>query len=104
LLARNLKRLRELQHISQLDLSTMTGLTHNFINDIENCKKWISPESLAKFTAALGVQPFQFFLSKFHTDEYEEDHLSIYREDLEDTFKKTAADWVETYLPKSLKK
>jgi transcriptional regulator with XRE-family HTH domain len=104
LFARNLRRLRELQNISQLDLSSMTGLTHNFINDIENCKKWISPESLAKFVDALGVQPFQFFLSKLLTDEYEEDNLSIYRKDLEDTFKKAASDWMEIYLPKSVKK
>jgi transcriptional regulator with XRE-family HTH domain len=104
LFARNLRRLRELQNISQLELSMRTGLTHNFINDIENCKKWVSPESLAKFADALRVQPFQFFLSEFLTGEYEEDRLSIYRKDLEDTFKKTASDWIETYLPKSTKK
>jgi ribosome-binding protein aMBF1 (putative translation factor) len=65
--ALNLKRLRELQHISQLQLSSMTGLTHNFINDIEKCRKWVSPESLAKLAAALRVQPFQFFISEFLT-------------------------------------
>lgn len=99
--ARNLKRLRGLQNISQLDLSGMTGLTHNFINDIENCKKWISPETLAKFADALRVQIFQFFLSEVQTDEYEEDRLSIYRRDFADMFQKTASDWMETYLPKT---
>jgi transcriptional regulator with XRE-family HTH domain len=103
LFARNLKRIRELQNISQLQLSVMTGLTHNFINDIENCKKWISPDSLAKFAETLQVQPFQFFLSEFLTAEYEADRLSVYREDLEDTFKKAAADWIETYLPRGAK-
>jgi transcriptional regulator with XRE-family HTH domain len=99
-LARNLKRLRELQNISQLELSGMTGLTHNFINDIENCKKWVSPETLAKFALALRIQPFQLFLSEILSEEYEEDRLSIYREDIEDTFQKVASDWMNTYLPK----
>jgi transcriptional regulator with XRE-family HTH domain len=98
--ALNLKRLRELQHISQLQLSSMTGLTHNFINDIEKCRKWVSPESLAKLAGALRVQPFQFFLSEFLTGKYEEDRLNIYREDFVDMFQKVASDWMEVYLPK----
>jgi transcriptional regulator with XRE-family HTH domain len=104
LFARNLKRLRELRNISQLDLSGMTGLTHNFINDIENCKKWVSPESLARFARALQVQPFQFFLSELRSNEYEEDHASVYREDFIDVLQKIASDWMDTYLPKNAKK
>jgi transcriptional regulator with XRE-family HTH domain len=101
LFAHNLKRLRDLQNISQLQLSVMTGLTHNFINDIENCKKWVSPESLATLAAALRVQPFQFFLSELLTAKYEEDRLNVYREDFVDMFQKVASDWMETYLPRS---
>ncbi|MDR0730820.1 MAG: helix-turn-helix domain-containing protein [Treponema sp.] len=103
-LARNLKRLRDLQNVSQLDLSGLTGLTHNFINDIENCKKWISPETLAKLAAALRVQPFQFFLSEILGKDYEEDRLNIYREDFVDMFQKVASDWMNTYLPKTGKR
>jgi transcriptional regulator with XRE-family HTH domain len=99
--ARNLKRLRDLQNVSQLELSSRTGLTHNFINDIENCRKWVSPETLAKFAIALRVQPFQFFLSEFLSGKYEEDQMSIYREDFADTFQKMASDWMNTYLPEN---
>jgi transcriptional regulator with XRE-family HTH domain len=102
--ARNLKRLREVQNISQLQLSVMTGLTHNFINDLEHGKKWVSPESLAKFAGALRVQPFQFFLSEFLTGKYEEDQLNIYREDFVDMFQKVASDWMRVYLPRNPKK
>jgi transcriptional regulator with XRE-family HTH domain len=97
--ARNLKRLREQQHISQLDLSGMTGLAHNFINDIENGRKWVSPETLAKFAEALRVQPFRFFLSEILSEEYEDDRLNIYREDFADSFHKMVSDWMATYLP-----
>jgi transcriptional regulator with XRE-family HTH domain len=100
ILARNLRRLRELQNISQLELSSKTGLTHNFINDIESCKKWVSPETLAKFAIALRVQPFQLFLSEILSEDYDADRLSIYRADFADAFQKIASDWMETYLPK----
>jgi transcriptional regulator with XRE-family HTH domain len=102
--ARNLKRLRELQNISQLELSGMTGLTHNFINDIENCKKWISSDTLAKFASVLKVRPYQFFLSDLQTEDFEHDPASLYREDFIDTFQKVIADWMNTYLPQSAKK
>jgi transcriptional regulator with XRE-family HTH domain len=97
--ARNLRRLRGLQNISQLDLSSMTGLTHNFINDIENCKKWISSETLAKFSSALKAQPYQFFLSEIQAEEFEADPMGLYREDFVDMFQKAISDWMENYLP-----
>ncbi|MDR1444473.1 MAG: helix-turn-helix domain-containing protein [Treponema sp.] len=102
--ARNLKRLRELQNISQLELSSMTGLTHNFINDIENCKKWISAETLAKFSAALNVKPYQFFLSELQIGEFEKNPVSLYREDFADMFQKVISDWMNVYLPETVKK
>jgi transcriptional regulator with XRE-family HTH domain len=104
LFAQNLKRLRELQNISQLDLSGMTGLTHNFINDIENCKKWISSDTLARLTTALRVQPFQFFLSEVLAEDRGGDGLDMYREDFVDMFQKVSSDWMNTYLPKKIKK
>jgi transcriptional regulator with XRE-family HTH domain len=99
-LSQNLRRLRELQNISQLELSGMTGLTHNFINDIENCKKWISADTLSRFAQALQVQPFQFFLSEILVNETEADPSAVYREDFQDMFQKVASDWMDTYLPK----
>ena len=35
-----------------------------FINAIENGKKWVSPENIAKFTEVLHVESYQFFLPK----------------------------------------
>jgi transcriptional regulator with XRE-family HTH domain len=61
-LSRNLKRLRARKNLSQLSLAVRAGLTHNFINDIENGKKWISPKTLATLAAALDTDPHEFFL------------------------------------------
>ena len=62
LFLRNLKRFRNMMHKSQLDLANETELAHNFINDIENGKKFVSDDTIAKLATALKVEPFQFFL------------------------------------------
>lgn len=60
----NLKRLRKARNISQMELAEKVDMTFTFINAIENGKKWISPESLAKLTSALEVEAWQFFMPK----------------------------------------
>jgi transcriptional regulator with XRE-family HTH domain len=62
ILSRNLKRLRSTKNLSQLSLAVRAGLTHNFINDIENGKKWLSPKTLATLAAVLDTDPHEFFL------------------------------------------
>ena len=81
LISENLKRLRSLQKVSQLDLATNAGLTPNFINDIENKKKWTSARTIAKLCTALKVEPFQFFVSKDMTD----DKTKLYIDDVNNT-------------------
>ncbi|MDR1239938.1 MAG: helix-turn-helix domain-containing protein [Treponema sp.] len=95
LVSKNLKRLRDLQNISQLNLALRADLTHNFINDIENCKKGVSCKSLAKLSAALMVEPYQFFLPESVAD----DGFSGYAFDLNDSFQKAVGKVMSRYLP-----
>jgi transcriptional regulator with XRE-family HTH domain len=99
LISSNIKRLRALQNFSQLDLSVNTGLTHNFINDIENCKKGISARSLAKLSNALNVEPYQFFLP----DDMHNNDMMIYVKDFNDSLQKVVSDLTEQYLYKDKK-
>jgi len=68
LISKNLKRFRALQKISQLDLGLKAGLTHNFINDIENCKKGLSVKTIAKLCVALRIEPHELFLPENMTN------------------------------------
>lgn len=63
LFGQNLKFLRKEQQLSQMQLAEKAEVTFNFINDIENGKKWISPATLSKLSTALNVQPYRFFMS-----------------------------------------
>jgi transcriptional regulator with XRE-family HTH domain len=99
LVSKNLRRIRELQNISQLGLASKAGLTHNFINDIENGKKGVSCKSLAKLSSALKVEPFQFFLPESVAD----DGFSGYAYDLNDSFQKAVGNVMSRYLPEEKK-
>ncbi|MDR1363716.1 MAG: helix-turn-helix domain-containing protein [Spirochaetaceae bacterium] len=59
---RNLKRLREKAKLSQIDLGLESGITHNFINDIEHSKRGVSLDTIAKLSKALNVSPHTFFI------------------------------------------
>ena len=62
LFGKNIKCLRKQQHLSQSQLAERANVALNFINDIENCKKWVSPATLSKLSIALNVHPYKFFI------------------------------------------
>ena len=61
--SRNLKHFRGKKNLSQFALSNRAGLAHNFVNDVENRKKWVSPETIAKLVKVLEIEPYQLFLT-----------------------------------------
>ena len=93
LFSRNLKRLRSIANISQVNLAIEAGLTHNFINDIENGKKWVSAETIAKLAIALKAEPYQFFISESKWNDQGAEMFSIYLDDLSDSFSKMVKDY-----------
>ena len=97
LVSKNLRRIRSLQNLSQLGLALKAGVTHNFINDVENCKKGISVKTLAKLSVALNVQPYQFFLPL----NMQNDKMQPYVADFNDSVHKMVKELTEQYLPSS---
>jgi transcriptional regulator with XRE-family HTH domain len=97
LFSKNLRRLRTDANISQLTLANLAELTHNFINDIENGKKWVSAETIGKLATALKVEPYQFFLSESHWNEQGAEIFSTYLDALSDSFHKMVDDYRQRY-------
>ena len=97
LLSKNLRRIRMIQNISQLDLALRCGLTHNFINDIENCKKGVSAKTLAKLSNVLKVEPYQFYLPENPPSD-----IMLYVRDFNDSLQKMVAELEEHYGKSSI--
>ena len=57
----NLRRLRNDRHMSQQELASQANLSTNFMNELENGKKFPSIETLSKLAQALSVDLFRLF-------------------------------------------
>ena len=98
LLGDNLRRLRMREGLSQLQLASLVGLAHNFINDIENEKKWVSSATIAKLAGALKVEPYELFIPESHIGENDARLISGYIDDLSDSFLKAVGEIKNRYL------
>ena len=99
LFSKNLKRLRSAANISQLSLASLAGLTHNFINDIENGKKWVSAKTIGKLAVALRAEPYQFFISESFWNDQGAEIFSTYLNDFAQSFEKMVAEYRKRYFP-----
>jgi transcriptional regulator with XRE-family HTH domain len=61
ILSANIKRYRRSRDLSQADLAERLDISVNFLSNIENGNKWISPQTLVKFATALNIQPYELF-------------------------------------------
>ncbi|MDR0301260.1 MAG: helix-turn-helix domain-containing protein [Treponema sp.] len=59
ILSRNIKRHRQSRNLSQADLAERLDISVNFLCNIENGNRWISPQTLVKFAAALNIEPYE---------------------------------------------
>jgi transcriptional regulator with XRE-family HTH domain len=64
ILSLNIKEYRNHCNLSQMDLAQKLGISVNFLCNIEQGKKWVSPQTLIKFATALNIQPYQLFMPK----------------------------------------
>ena len=80
LLSYNIRRLRKLHKMSQLELSACSGLSLAFINSIE--KKGVSADTLEKLANSLQAKPHELFLPENPSSELKiaENHRHVLNE------------------------
>jgi transcriptional regulator with XRE-family HTH domain len=61
ILSGNIKRYRHSRNLSQADLAEKLDISVNFLCNIENGNRWISPQTLVKFASALNIEPYEMF-------------------------------------------
>ncbi|GHT95946.1 hypothetical protein FACS1894141_5450 [Spirochaetia bacterium] len=57
----NIRRYRDYRQWTQAELAEKLDISINFLSDIENGKKWISPATMVKFAAVLNIEPYELF-------------------------------------------
>jgi transcriptional regulator with XRE-family HTH domain len=63
ILSENIKRYRNDRNLSQADLAEKLDISVNFLCNIENGNRWISPQTLVKFASVLNIEPYELFKS-----------------------------------------
>ena len=81
ILSSNIKRCRSNKNLSQLALAEKLDISPNFLSDIERCKAWISPNTLVRLAAMLGIEPYELFKADALLSEAEKDILKQYSEE-----------------------
>ena len=57
----NIKQYRYNRNLSQADLAEKLDISVNFLCNIENGNRWVSPKTLVKFAAVLNIEPYELF-------------------------------------------
>jgi transcriptional regulator with XRE-family HTH domain len=57
----NIRRYRKIRALTQSELAEKIDISDNFLCNIENGNRWISPQTLASFAAALDIEPYELF-------------------------------------------
>lgn len=61
ILSKNIKRYRHDRNLSQADLAEKLDISVNFLCNIENGNRWVSPQTLVKFSSVLNIEPYELF-------------------------------------------
>jgi transcriptional regulator with XRE-family HTH domain len=61
ILSLKIQKYRNSRNLSQADLAEKLNISVNFLSNIENGNKWVSPQTLVKFATALKIEPYELF-------------------------------------------
>jgi transcriptional regulator with XRE-family HTH domain len=65
----NLRKYRNLNHMTQTELSIAADISVGFLCDLESGKKWGTLETMAKLAKALHIKPYQLLMPEDEKDQ-----------------------------------
>jgi len=97
-LSQNIREYRGYLDLSQADFAEKASISIPFLSDIENGKKWVSPETLAKIADALGIQAYELLKPGTIIPDSAGNILEKYKTDIFNAFGKTLGDIHDGYI------
>ena len=94
LLSLNIKKRRQILGISQVNLAEKAGTSAQYIGQIEQNKKFPSPEMLERIAEALKMDSPQLF----SMETYSQDAIRQFRENLKINLEKAVDDFIDNGL------
>jgi transcriptional regulator with XRE-family HTH domain len=81
ILSFNIKRCRKRDNLSQAVLADKLDISSNFLSNVENCKNWVSPDTLVKLATVFNIEPYELLKSDALLSERENDILKSYADE-----------------------
>jgi len=104
ILSQNIRRYRSYLKISQAELAEKTGISIPFLSDIENGKKWLSPQTLAKMAAALKIEAYELLRPETDVPDTNINVIKKYTDEIYTMFRKDLENLQKNYIAKLNKK
>lgn len=91
----NIRRYRDYRNWTQVQLAEKLEISVNFLSDIENGKKWISPATMVKFASVFNIEPYELFKTADYAEpsvstlfsRYNDEVIQVVSESLERTYR-----------------
>ena len=99
ILSSNLKRYRTYHKFSQAELAEKLDISIPFLSDVENGRKWISPNTLVKFASVLNIEPYELFMPENVSSPETESLLKNWSNDIAEAVTQTIKKIYKCYLP-----
>ncbi|MCL2881173.1 MAG: helix-turn-helix domain-containing protein [Treponema sp.] len=96
----NLRKLRNDRQMSQQELASYANLSINFVNELENGRKFPSIETLSKLVQALSIDLFRLFTPETMM---EIDNADIFKAELTELITTVVSEKVDRYIVKENK-
>lgn len=79
----NLKAARIRAHLSQLKLAEQAGLSVGYVCDLENGRRWGTPDTFSRLARALNIRPYELLVpSKDEHNDRQSTSLERFSEDV----------------------
>ena len=104
ILSINLKRYRILRKFTQTEFAEKIDISIPFLSDIENGKKWISPNTLAKIADTLNIEAYELLKPEKVLPDNAVNIIEKYTGDIYSIFGKTLEKLCSDYIKNLSKK
>ena len=98
ILSTNLRRYRNYQKFTQSEFAEKINISIPFLSDIENGKKWVSPNTLAKIADTLNIEVYELLKPETVLPDNAINIIEKYTNDIHSAFGKTLEKICSDYI------
>ena len=98
ILSTNLKKYRTYRKLTQAEFAEKIDISIPFLSDVENGKKWVSPNTLAKMADTLDIEAYELLKPEQILPDNAVNIIERYTDDIFSAFSKNLQNLCDEYI------